>query len=166
MSFLKGLFGKKADVIVDQGIYSPLAGMIVPLSQVNDPVFAEEMMGKGAAIIPSDGRVFAPCDGEVVTIFKTLHAVLMKTDSGAELIIHVGLDTVSLDGKYYVGYVKDGDRVSKGDLLIEFDIEAIRGAGFDVVTPVIVTNSTDYRDVKMVDSGTVAVGDQLLELVK
>ena len=167
MSFLKGLFGKKGDdVAVDNKVYSPLAGAVVPLTQVNDPVFAEGMMGKGVAIIPTDGRVFAPCNGEVVTMFKTLHAVAIKGDNGAELIVHVGLDTVSLDGKHYVGHVKDGDRVSKGDLLIKFDIDAIKEAGFDIITPVIVTNSADYRDVERVDNGTIVVGDYLLELVK
>ncbi|WP_431224257.1 PTS beta-glucoside transporter subunit IIABC [Serratia sp. L9] len=130
-----------------QLVTSPIAGDVIPLEQVEDATFASGLLGKGVAIVPHQGRVVAPVNGSVVSLFKTRHAIGIESDQGAELLIHVGIDTVKLDGLHFTAHIKEGDRVKQGDLLIEFDLEAIRAAGFDTTTPIIVSNSDDYVDV-------------------
>ena len=168
MGLFKKLLGAKEEQKreVDNKIYSPLIGKVVPLSEVNDLVFSQEMMGKGAAVVPTVGCVFAPCDGEIITVFRTLHAITIKADNGAEIIIHVGLETVALDGKYYEAHVGDGARIRKGDLLLTFDLDKIKEEGYDVVTPVVVTNSADYQSVDMTGKNEVQDGDLLINLIK
>ena len=147
----------------DKIVYAPLNGTIVPLNQVNDETFAGEMLGKGTALLPSAGRVYAPFDGEVVTLFPTKHALGLKSDSGVELLIHVGLETVGLNGKHFTAHVKDGLRIKKGDLLLEFDLEEIRKEGYDIVTPIIVSNTDDYSDIVSLANGQVKVMTPVLE---
>lgn len=130
-----------------QKITSPMAGDIIPLEQVKDATFASGLLGKGVAIQPHQGRVVAPVDGCVASLFKTRHAIGIESAEGAELLIHVGIDTVKLDGLHFTAHVKEGDQVKRGDLLIEFDLQAIQAAGFDTTTPIIVNNSDDYIDV-------------------
>ena len=147
-------------------LYSALEGTAIPLSQVNDATFASEVLGKGIAVIPAKGEVVAPCDATVETVFDTKHAVGLSTESGMELLIHIGVNTVELGGKYYTAHVKDGDHVKKGQLLISFDMDKIKEAGYDVTTPLIVTNTDDYRDVKSLHEGAVTPADKVLEIVK
>jgi PTS system beta-glucosides-specific IIC component len=128
-------------------ILSPIAGDIVPLEQVKDATFASGLLGKGVAIAPQQGRVVAPVGGSVVSLFKTKHAIGIESDDGAEILIHVGIDTVRLDGLHFTAHVQVGDRVAPGDLLIEFDQAAIHAAGYDTTTPIIISNSDDYVDV-------------------
>ena len=165
MGLFKKVLGAKEELKeeIDHMIYSPLTGKVVLLSDVNDPVFSQEMMGKGAAIFPTDGRVVAPCNGEIISVFKTLHAITIKADNGAEIIIHVGLETVALDGQYFESFVKDGQRIKKGDLLLTFDVEKIK-EGYDVTTPVIVTNPDDYQGVLATEEEEVSCGDPLIDL--
>lgn len=146
-------------------ISSPVAGEVVPLAKVNDETFAQEIMGKGIAVMPKDGRVVSPVDGAVQMVFKTKHAIGILSDEGAEILIHIGIDTVKLDGKYFKAHVKAGDIVKKGDLLVEFDKEAIKSEGYDVITPVIITNSAMYLDVLGKDIKEVNAGDSLLTIV-
>ena len=143
-------------------IGSPVKGKAVPLKEVSDPTFAEEMLGKGAAVIPEDGKFYAPADGEIGMVFETLHAVSMTTDFGAELLIHIGLDTVKMKGDGFTGHVKSGDHVKKGDLLLEVDLEKVKAAGYDIITPVIVCNTPDYASVKGIESAHVNAGDDLI----
>ncbi|MCI8585264.1 MAG: PTS transporter subunit EIIC [Lachnospiraceae bacterium] len=145
-----------------EAIFCPLKGELKPLKEVNDPTFSGEILGKGVAVIPSEGKLYAPFDGEVSMVFETKHAIgLVKDD--VEMLIHIGLETVSLEGKYFDAKVKAGDRVKKGDLLIEFDLEAIAREGFDTITPVIVSNADDFGEIAAdCTSGPVAVGDHLL----
>ena len=147
-----------------QTLYSPLEGTAIPLSEVKDATFASEVLGKGMAVIPSKGEVKAPCDATVSTIFDTKHAIGLATESGLELLIHIGVDTVELGGKFYTAHVKDGDVVKKGQTLITFDMDAIKAAGYDVTTPLIVTNTDDYEEVKMLAEGTVNNGSEVLEV--
>ena len=147
-------------------LYSPLEGTAISLSQVNDATFASEVLGKGMAVIPDKGEVVAPCDATVETVFDTKHAVGLSTESGMELLIHIGVNTVELGGKYYTAHVKDGDHVKKGQLLVSFDMDKIKESGYDVTTPLIVTNSDDYKDVKLLKEGVTASGDKVLEIVK
>lgn len=147
-----------------QVITSPLTGEVLPLSETPDAVFASGAMGQGVAIRPSVGEVVAPADGTIRLLFPTNHAIGLATDDGAELLIHVGMDTVELDGKGFTAHVVQGSKVKKGQLLLSFDMEAIQEAGYSVVTPVIVTNSADYETVETVASGQVDLGEKLLEI--
>ncbi|CAI1784757.1 PTS beta-glucoside transporter subunit IIABC [Serratia ficaria] len=147
-------------------ILSPIAGELLPLEQVNDATFASGLLGKGVAIAPQQGRVVAPVAGRVASLFKTRHAIGIESDDGAEILIHVGIDTVRLDGLHFTAHVQEGDRIAPGDLLIEFDQAAIRAAGYDTTTPIIISNSDDYVDV--LTSGQSPVREQapLLTLLR
>lgn len=145
-------------------IKAPTAGRAAALSEVNDDVFSQEVLGKGAAIFPEEGKVYAPADGTVTIFFETGHAIGMETESGAEILIHVGIDTVNLQGKYFTPKAKVGDQVKAGDLLLEFDLDAIRKEGFDTVIPVIVTNTPDYQDISPACSGSIKPGDDFIAL--
>ena len=145
----------------DSVLYSVSEGTAILLSQVNDATFASEVLGKGIAVIPSKGEVVAPCDAVVETVFDTKHAV-----GGMELLIHIGINTVELNGKYFTSHVKNGDHVKKGQLLVSFDMEKVKAAGYDVTTPLIVTNSDDYKDMKILSEDSVTPSDKVLEIVK
>ena len=139
MGFFKKLFGKKTD-----DFYAPMAGKAVPITEVPDPTFAECMLGNGIAIEPAEGKVYAPCDATVDMMFDTGHAVSLVADCGAEVLIHVGLETVSLEGKPFTVHVANGDKVTKGQLLLEADLEAIKAAGLPIITPMLICNTDDY----------------------
>lgn len=159
-------FFKKKEKKYYDVIGAPVKGEAVPSSEVNDPTFAEEMLGKGMAIKPVEGKVYAPCDGEVALVFDTKHAVSIVSAKGTEILIHVGLDTVMLKGEHYTTHVEAGAAVKKGDLLLEFDMEAIKAAGYEVITPVIVCNADDYKDVIRTTGTQVEPGDTVMELDK
>lgn len=147
-------------------IFSPLSGELIALSEVEDEVFASGAMGNGIAILPSEGRVVAPADAEVTLLFPTKHAIGLKTIDGAEILIHVGMDTVSLNGNGFDSYVSIGDKVKKGQTLLTFDIEKIKKAGLTTVTPIIITNTADYQSIDLCKDNKVTFEDFLLELVK
>lgn len=161
MFSLKKIFGGKEEKKV---ILAPVEGKAVPLKEVSDPTFSQEILGKGAAIIPAKGRVVAPADGTLTVFFETKHAVSISADNGAEIIVHVGLDTVNLKGEHYTAFKKQGDRVKAGDLLLTFDMDAIRAAGYDVITPVIVCNTPDYPNMTCHTGQDVKELDTLIEL--
>ena len=138
----------------DLRLDSPMQGKLVPLSQVNDPAFASGAMGRGAAVSAPEGKVYSPVDGEVTVLFETKHAIGLHGENGADILIHVGLDTVNLKGEHFTAHVAQGDTVKRGQLLLEFDVAAIKAAGYDVTTPVLVTNANDYEKI------TVVLGDQ------
>lgn len=151
--------GTTAEVIVN-----PLAGQVVDLKDVNDPVFSSEAMGKGIAIKPSDNTVYAPADGTISIAFETGHAYGIKTDKGAEILIHIGIDTVSMDGNGFTPKVKANQKVKAGDVLATFEPAKIKEAGLDDTTMIIVTNTAEYAEVTPLATGTVAKGDDLLDL--
>ncbi|PFO08364.1 PTS beta-glucoside transporter subunit EIIBCA [Bacillus sp. AFS076308] len=146
-------------------ILSPLSGEIVPLSKISDPLFSTETVGKGIAIDPTKGEVVSPVDGVVTTLFPTEHAIGITSEDGAEILIIVGVNTIKLKGQFFTSHVKQWDTVKKGDLLIEFDIENIKAAGYDVKTPVVITNTNQYIDVVPTSDGNVQVKDELIRLV-
>lgn len=160
--------GKKAsaeeNVLPSEGIASPVNGKAVPLSEVPDPTFAEEMLGKGAAVDPSEGRFYAPVSGTISTVFPTKHAIGITGDKGEEILIHVGLDTVQLDGKYFETAVSEGQHVEAGTLLLTCELEKVREAGYKIITPVIVTNPEDYPAVSLARSGEIKAGERLISL--
>lgn len=147
-------------------IAAPVKGTAVVSAEVNDPTFSEEMIGAGMAIKPAEGKVYAPVSGTITMTIDSNHAIGIQSDRGTELLIHIGLDTVSLKGKHFKRLVNENDKVKKGDLLIEFDKEAVMAAGFDVITPVIICNTDDYKEVIRYTGKDVEVGDAVMELVK
>ena len=161
MGFFKKLFGKSPE-----GIFAPLSGKAVPITEVPDPTFAEGLLGNGIAIIPTDGKVVAPCDCIIGTMFETGPAVTLNAACGAEILIHVGLETVSLNGKPFTVHVKDGDKVKKGQLLMEADLDAIRAVGLPVITPVLVCNSDEFTKFETHVGGDVTNDDLIIDLGK
>ena len=147
-------------------ICAPLTGEAVALSQVNDVTFAEEIMGPGMAIIPTEGKVVSPVNGTVAMIFETKHAIALVDENGAELLIHVGLDTVKLGGKYFTAHVKAGDQVKVGTPLVDFDINGIKGEGYDIITPVIVTNGAEYSSILPINDRAVKMGEEVIKVIK
>ncbi|MDD6762729.1 MAG: glucose PTS transporter subunit IIA [Clostridiales bacterium] len=141
-----------------------LNGKVVPLEEVEDDVFSGKILGDGVAIEPSEGKLYAPCDCTIEGLFDTRHAINMTSDDGCEILLHIGIDTVKLGGKFFEAVVKDGQKVKKGDLLITFDIDGIRNAGYKVTTPMIICNSDDYSAIDTTASGNVKQGDNILKI--
>ncbi len=152
---------------VEEGeeIASPLKGTLVSLSEINDTVFSSGAMGPGIAVLPTEGRVYAPADGTVSMLFDTLHAIGFVTEKGTEILIHVGMDTVKLNGKYFTAHTESGAEVKKGDLLLEFDMEKIKEEGYELSTPVIVTNSDETGEVRASEAEEVNSGDIVIRIV-
>lgn len=150
----------------EDDILSPMTGTVLALDQIPDPTFASGLLGQGVAIIPSDSKVIAPFAGEVASLFQTRHAIGLLSHSGIELLIHVGIDTVRLDGKPFTAHVKVGDAFRAGDLLLEFDRQAILDAGYDLATPIIITNSDEYPEVMTVAGTAVTAGTPLLSVTR
>ena len=144
--------GKSKDNI----IYSPCKGKVVPITEVSDPTFSEKVLG--------DGKIYAPADGEISMVFDTLHAVTMTTSQGTELLIHIGLDTVTLKGEPFISHVSGGQQVKKGDLLLEADLEKIKSAGLDTITPVLICNTDDYNKINLIKEGEVSIDDEVLKI--
>lgn len=147
-----------------QLLHAHMNGKAVPLEQVPDEAFSGKVLGDGCAIEPTDGKLYAPCDGVIDTVFGTCHAVNMRSDQGAELLLHVGIDTVKLGGKYFTAHVQDGQQVKTGDLLLSFDADKIRQAGYQLTTPLIVCNSEDYGKLEPLAYGIIRAGAAFLRL--
>ena len=148
----------------DKTVMSPLSGEVLPLSEVKDEVFASEAMGKGCAVFPTEGKVYAPFDGTIVTLLDSHHAIGLESRNGIEILIHVGMDTVKLNGRHFTCHAESGQQVKKGQLLLEFDIEAIQKEGYDVTTPVIITNTDEFTDIGTATLGKINYGELLLKL--
>lgn len=146
-------------------VSSPVKGEVVALETVRDEVFSSGAMGKGIAIMPTEGVVYAPFDGEVITVYQSKHAIGLRSHSGVEVLIHVGLDTVQLGGQHFESFVTDGQQVTEGDVMVKFDLEAIAQAGYDTITPVIVTNTGNYLDVLPTHSGIVEPNHGVLRVL-
>lgn len=161
MGFFGKLFGQKYDEL-----FAPAAGQAVPVTEVPDPTFSSGMLGDGIAILPSDGKVYAPCNATVDTMFETGHAVSLVADCGAEVLIHIGLETVGLQGKGFTIHAQSGQKVKKGDLLIEADLEVIKAEGLNPITPMLICNSDDYGKFEKSTGGSVTTGDVVIRLAK
>lgn len=157
--------GIDANVAMESLITSPLEGKVIPLHEVEDVVFSSESMGKGVAIIPSKGQLVSPVDGVVSVTMKSAHAIAVTSDEGVEILMHIGIDTVRLKGQYFTQKVQQGNRIRKGEVLIEFDMDQIRSEGFKLTTPIVVTNSDQFRVITpLLSEGTVAVTEELLSV--
>ncbi|MBU5280193.1 PTS glucose transporter subunit IIA [Anaerostipes hadrus] len=160
---LKKMFEKNAKTISLKAVED---GRTIPMDEVNDQTFAQELLGPGIAIVPSNGTVVSPIDGTIATVMDTKHAVCIQGEDGLELIVHAGLDTVELNGKYYQTYKEIGDQVKAGDVLLEFDLEEITKAGYDVTTPIVITNLGDYKITKCLTGQQVKAGEEVIQLTK
>ena len=145
---------------------APIEGEAVESAEISDPTFGMELLGKGMAIKPAVGKVYAPVNGTVTMVFDTKHAISITSEGGAEILIHIGLDTVSLNGAPFTIHVNADDKVKKGDLIAEFDMDAIKAAGLETITPVIICNTDDFKDVVRFTGKKVKPGDDIIELVK
>lgn len=149
----------------DAVVYAPLKGEVIPLEEVNDEVFSNGILGQGAAIIPEEGCVYAPFDGKIASIFDTKHAICLVSDEGVELLIHVGIDTVNLEGKPFTALKQAGDTVKKGEKLLEFQIDEIKKAGYETVTPVLVGNTDSYKEIIAKRQGMVKPSETLIQIM-
>ncbi|MFD1388403.1 beta-glucoside-specific PTS transporter subunit IIABC [Oceanobacillus sp. FSL W7-1293] len=152
--------------IQNEDIVSPLTGKTIALEEIEDTAFASGALGKGIAVEPTEGKLISPVSGTVSAMFPTNHAIGITTENGAEILMHIGMDTVQLDGKNFKGHVEQGAKVEKGQLLIEFDIPEIKKAGFPLTTPIIITNSGEYKDIAFTETKQIKIGDPLLSLEK
>ena len=143
--------GNQTDAAEELNLISPVKGKVIPLAEVSDETFASGVLGDGVGIQPSEGKVFAPFDCTVAAVFDTKHAIGLETPEGVELLIHIGMDTVTLNGGPFTVYVEAGQTVETGELLLDFDMEKIRKAGLDTVTPVIVTNPGQYKNINITE---------------
>ena len=168
MGFLNKLFGKAEEATAFDGnkLYAPLNGRAVPLTDVPDPTFSEGLLGNGIAIIPTDGNVYSPVDGTIETVFDTGHAIYMKSATGVEILIHLGLETVGLGGVPFTIHCKNGDTVKKGQLLLEADLTAILAAGLPIITPVLVSNADNYTTLETQIGTDVTNDDVIISVVK
>ncbi len=157
---LKKLFGKNNKI----QLASVCDGEVIELSEVSDPVFAEKMMGDGFAINPTKGEIVAPFDGEVSLVIDTKHAITVKAENGMEVLIHVGIDTVKLNGKHFETKVNTGDKIKKGDVLSVFDIEGIKSEGYPTTTPIIIVNSDDYESFEFENKGNISALQNVLNI--
>ena len=160
---LNKMFERNAKIISLKAVED---GRTIPMDEVNDQTFAQELLGPGIAIVPSNGTVVSPIDGTIATVMDTKHAVCIQGEDGLELIVHAGLDTVELNGKYYQTYKEIGDQVKAGDVLLEFDLEEIAKAGYDVTTPIVITNLGDYKITKCLTGQQVKAGEEVIQLTK
>lgn len=158
-------FGKKKDSEAKEIVLgSPVRGEIIKLEDLSDAAFACGALGQGVGIMPALGKVFSPVDGTIATVTKTKHAVAIVSKGGAEILIHVGMDTVQLEGKFFETHVSDGDKVTKGQLLIDFDIDGIKSEGYSLETPMVITNSDDYKEITVLDVSKVEEQDDLITI--
>ena len=161
---------EKADVasdkVTEETLTSPVNGTQIPLAEVADETFASEMLGSTVAVEPADGKIVAPCDGEVSNIFETGHAVCITTEAGGELLIHIGIDTVKMDGKGFTKKVSDGDKVHAGDVLVEADLNAIKNAGYQTTTMMILTNTDEFANVEKAELSEVKTTSKVMTLTK
>lgn len=147
-------------------IYAPFKGKVIPLSEVKDEVFSQKMMGEGLAFIPEDNYLYSPVDARVDSLVDSAHAIGLHTESGVDVLIHIGQDTVTLNGKYFKCKVKEGKNVKKGDILIEFDREKIAAEGFDITSPMTIVNTDDFSSVNPVKMDSAENGDLAILIEK
>jgi len=146
-------------------IMSPMTGDVKSLKEVKDEAFSQGLLGKGIAVEPTTGKVVAPADGVMTTLFPTHHAIGITTNDGAEILIHIGMDTVQLEGKHFTAKVAQGEKIKKGQVLVEFDMEAIKAEGYSLITPIIITNTQDYTDIIETDQRSVTTNDTLINIL-
>ncbi|MGM7688925.1 PTS glucose transporter subunit IIA [Staphylococcus felis] len=162
----KKLFGNHKNMSKDVNIFSPITGQYIKIEDIPDPVFAQKMMGEGFGIQPTEGLVVSPVEGIVDNVFPTKHAIGLKTDNGLEVLVHIGIDTVQLNGEGFEMFVSSGDRVSVGDKLVQFDIDFINQNAKSTISPVIITNTDSTESIEVLDSESLKRGESKVIDVK
>lgn len=157
--------GRELPKSAELSLHAHMNGTVIPLENVEDEVFSQKILGDGAAVEPEDGNLYAPCGGRIESVFETKHGLSMVSDDGTEILLHIGIDTVKLGGQFFTAHVSDGQTVKRGDLLISFDIDAIRAAGYKTATPMIICSLDDRHSVKLSAEGRVSVEDKLIEII-
>ncbi len=152
-------------LIKDITLYSPLKGEAIPLSEVKDEAFSSKALGDGIAIIPTEGKLYSPFNSHVEMTFPTGHAIGLVDENGVEVLIHIGMDTVQLEGKYFNLKTETGKKIKKGDLLIEFNTDSIKEAGYDITTPIVITNTGDYLDIVSIKDSFVNDGEEIIKVI-
>lgn len=162
MGFLDKLFGNKKEEetegLKEEVFVAPVNGKAVDITEVPDPTFSEKMMGEGIAVVPEEGKVVAPVAGEIVQLFHTKHAVGIKTKGGIEVLIHIGLETVGMNGEGFTAHIKEGDKVKPGDLLIEFDMDLVNEKASSTITPIVLTNGDVIENVEKMTADNIVQG--------
>ena len=165
------LFYKKEETVVEnkevkveETVLSPIKGEVKAIEESSDAAFASGALGKGVVILPQEGKVYAPVTGTVTVLFPSLHAIGITSDAGVELLVHVGINTVQLNGEGYIAHIKQGDRVNQGQLLLDFDMAKIQEAGYSLETPVLVTNYADLKEIKNTSESSVKAQESLIEV--
>ena len=146
-------------------LFAHMNGTVIPLEEVKDDAFSQKVLGEGVAIEPEEGKLYSPCDGKIEMVFDTRHAITLVSEEGCEILLHIGIDTVKLGGKYFEVHVSDGQEVRKGDLLASFDLEGIRNEGYETTTPLIICNTDDYSSIRSAGGGKISVGESLVEII-
>lgn len=159
------LFSNALEKAVIETLVAPCDGVVKDITEAEDEVFSSEILGTGIVIVPDDGKIYAPCDGIITSFFSTGHAIGIHSIEGSEILIHIGADTVKLDGKGFEKKKSQGEKVSKGEILLEFDIEMLENEGYSISTPMIITNSDEYTDVIIEKFGKVNKGEEILILI-
>ncbi|MFY4776027.1 PTS sugar transporter subunit IIA [Metabacillus sp. RGM 3146] len=154
----KKLFGKKEEKVMEETVFSPLTGKLVSLEEVPDPVFSQKMMGDGMALEPSDGLVVSPVEGEIIQLFHTKHAIGIRSKTGMEILIHIGLETVGMNGEGFEAHVKEGDKVKPGDRLLTCDLALIKKKAASIISPIVITNGDILESVSKEPAGEVKHG--------
>lgn len=169
-SFMNNLFkgNDKNNNLADSNNYesikAPMSGQVLKLSEIKDPAFSSEMIGKGLAINPNNGKVCSPVDGKVSMLFETNHAIGITSDKGLDILIHIGMDTVELKGKGFSSSVKNGDRIEVGQALIDVDLDLLKAEGYDIVTPIVITNVDKIKDLVETSSDQISIGEELFKI--
>ena len=145
-------------------LYAHMKGRTIPIEKVNDEAFSSKALGDGAAIEPTEGKLYSPCDGKVETVFDTKHAITLISEEGCEILLHIGIDTVQLGGSFFEAHVKDGQNVKRGELLISFDMENIKEKGYQLTTPIVICNTDDYTFIELIHTGDTEVGKGIIEI--
>ncbi len=167
MSFFEKIFSKKNKNDSDNKeeiVLSPVDGKVIDLKNVNDPAFSEGILGDGLAIEPSSSQIVSPVDGVVSMLFDTCHAIGLSSESGVEILIHVGMDTVELNGEGFTSRVASGQKIKKGDPLLEVDFDFIKSKGYDIVTPIVITNMGQYKNIRKTDKTDILKGEELFHI--
>ncbi|MFC2948729.1 PTS sugar transporter subunit IIA [Virgibacillus sediminis] len=163
---LKNLFKKKEDMHNDVTLVAPVSGELVSLEEISDPVFAEKMMGDGIAIEPAIGELVSPVDGKIIQLFPTKHAIGIEAENGAEILLHIGLETVNLNGEGFTAHVEEGKKVKQGDHLLSFDLDVIREKAQGTIIPIIITNTDDMSSIEPIDVKQATAGRDEILVVK
>ena len=158
-------FFKKEKQTKEIILKAPIKGEIIDIKEVEDPAFSTKALGDGIAIKPFEGKLVSPANGTIEAIFPTKHAIGIKLNNGIRILIHIGMDTVKLNGEHFIAHIEKGEKVSTGDLLIEFDIEKINEKGYSTTTPIVITNTEDFSRIESIAKGNIELGEDLFKIV-